>query len=263
MRRRSYSPSPPRGYGRRGRSPSPRGRYGGRSRDAPTSLLVRNLRHDCRPEDLRRPFGQFGPVKDIYLPRDYYTGEPRGFGFVQFVDPADAAEAKYQMDGQGFQGRQLTVVFAEENRKKPTEMRARERSGSGRSSRSYSYDRRRSPPRYSRSPPSRYARSRSRGYYSPKRRHYSRSLSPEDKRYSRERSYSRSPARELSPPPYNGSRSRSQTPVRERSPYDGGPRSRSRTPVGDRSPVRSPSRSRSRSPDDARYSRDPDRDVSP
>lgn len=53
--------------------------------------------------------------------------EPRGFGFVQYVDPADAGEAKYQMDGQIFQGRQLTVVFAEENRKKPQEMRSRER----------------------------------------------------------------------------------------------------------------------------------------
>ncbi|KAK6163759.1 hypothetical protein DH2020_000623 [Rehmannia glutinosa] len=127
MRGRSYTPSPPRGYGRRGRSPPRGGRYS--SRDAPTSLLVRNLRHDCRPEDLRRPFGQFGPVKDIYLPRDYYTGYPRGFGFVQYVDPADAAEAKYQMDGQILHGRELTVVFAEENRKKPTEMRARERGG--------------------------------------------------------------------------------------------------------------------------------------
>jgi hypothetical protein len=28
----------------------------------------------CRPEDLRRPFEQFGALKDIYLPRDYYTG---------------------------------------------------------------------------------------------------------------------------------------------------------------------------------------------
>ncbi|OAP05101.1 SCL30A [Arabidopsis thaliana] len=75
MRGRSYTPSPPRGYGRRGRSPSPRGRFGGsRDSDLPTSLLVRNLRHDCRQEDLRRPFEQFGPVKDIYLPRDYYTG---------------------------------------------------------------------------------------------------------------------------------------------------------------------------------------------
>lgn len=53
--------------------------------------------------------------------------EPRGFGFVQFLDPEDAAEAKYQMDGQILLGRELTVVFAEENRKKPSDMRARER----------------------------------------------------------------------------------------------------------------------------------------
>ncbi|XP_027176034.1 serine/arginine-rich SC35-like splicing factor SCL33 [Coffea eugenioides] len=191
----SYSPSPPRGYSRRYRSPSPRGRYGGRGRDLPTSLLVRNLRRDCRPEDLRGPFGEFGPLKDVYLPRDYYTGEPRGFGFVQYVDPADAAEAKYQMDGQVLRGRELTVVFAEENRKKPSEMRARERY------RGQSYDRRRSPPRYSRSPFSSQTYSRTPDYYSPspRRRYYSRSISPRDRRY-RKRSYSRSPY---------GSRSRS------------------------------------------------------
>ncbi|KAM6547845.1 hypothetical protein CsatB_019521 [Cannabis sativa] len=193
----SYSPSPTRGYSsRRRRSPSPRGRYGGRDRDLPTSLLVRNLRLDCRPEDLRGPFEQFGPLKDIYLPKDYYTGEPRGFGFVQFIDPADAADAKYHMDGQVLRGRELTVVFAEENRKKPSEMRARER---------YT----RSSSRYSRSP--RYARtySRSPDYYSPspRRRHYSRSMSPKDRRY-RGRSYSRSPY---------GSRSRSFSRSRSRS----------------------------------------------
>ncbi|KAK4725640.1 hypothetical protein R3W88_030557 [Solanum pinnatisectum] len=278
MRGRSYSPSPPRGYGRRGRSPSPRGgRYGGRSRDDPTTLLVRNLRHDCRPEDLKKPFGQIGPVKDIYLPRDYYTREPRGFGFIQYLDPADAAEAKYQMDGQVFQGRQLTVVFAEENRKKPQEMRARER-GSGRGGRNY--DRRGTPPRYHNSP--RYSRSpppRGCDYYSPpKRRQYSRSVSPEEKRYSRERSYSprggqgraysQSPPREQSPP-FNGSRSRSQSPVREHSPPYNGSRSRSRSPVRARSPVRghsrrqSPSQGHSRSPDAVHYSRNPDHDVSP
>ncbi|KAK4758142.1 hypothetical protein SAY87_019443 [Trapa incisa] len=239
MRGRSYTPSPPRGYGRRGRSPSPRGRYGGRGRDLPTSLLVRNLRHDCRPEDLRRPFGQFGAVKDIYLPRDYYTGEPRGFGFIQYVDPADAAEAKYQMDGYVLLGREITVVFAEENRKKPSEMRHRDR-GRGRS------DRRRSPPRYSRSPrrsrsPPRHARSRSRSleYHSPPpKRRYSRSPSPQQ-RHSRERSYTpprqsrQGRGRSYSPhsPPMNDSRSRSQTPVRGGSPppenysrdMDGGP----------------------------------------
>ncbi|PSS07846.1 Serine/arginine-rich SC35-like splicing factor SCL30A [Actinidia chinensis var. chinensis] len=204
MRGRSYSPSPPRGgYSRRRRSPSPRGRYGGRGRDLPTSLLVRNLRHDCRPEDLRGPFGEFGPLKDIYLPRDYYTGEPRGFGFVQYVDPADAEEAKYHMDGQILLGRALTVVFAQENRKKPVEMRARQRISRG-------SDRRGSPSRYSRSP--RYARSYSHSpdYYSPspRRGRYSRSISPCGRKH-RERSYSRSPY---------GSRSPSQSPIRSRSP---------------------------------------------
>lgn len=54
--------------------------------------------------------------------------EPRGFGFVQYLDPDDAADAKYHMDGQILHGRELTVVFAEENRKKPAEMRSRQRS---------------------------------------------------------------------------------------------------------------------------------------
>ncbi|KAB5519564.1 hypothetical protein DKX38_023883 [Salix brachista] len=194
----SYSPSPPRGYGRRHRSPSPRGRHGGRGRDLPTSLLVRNLRLDCRPEDLRRPFGRFGPLKDVYLPRDYYTGEPRGFGFVQYLEPADAADAKHHMDGEILFGRELTVVFAEENRKKPAEMRARDRVSGGRYS-----DRRRSPsPSYGRS----YSRS---PVYSPspRRRHYSRSVSPRDRRY-RDQTHSRSPY---------GSRSYSRSPVRNRS----------------------------------------------
>ncbi|GER50756.1 SC35-like splicing factor 33 [Striga asiatica] len=230
MRGRSYTPSPPRGYGRRGRSP-PRGGRHGRG-DAPTSLLVRNLRHDCRPEDLKRPFSQFGPVKDIYLPRDYYTNEPRGFGFVQYVEPADAADAKYHMDGQIFQGREVTVVFAEENRKKPTEMRARER-GRGRV-----YDRRRSPPRYSRSPSPRYGRapSRSRDYYStPPKRRYSRSVSPHGKR-----SYSRSPVpASRSPKKERLSRSpnRGHSPVRARSPSRSISRSRSPYAKSDRSPI--------------------------
>ncbi|KAK1393224.1 serine/arginine-rich SC35-like splicing factor SCL33 [Heracleum sosnowskyi] len=207
MRGRSYgySPSPPRDYrSSRRRSPSPRGCYGGRARDGPTSLLVRNLRHDCRPEDLRRPFGEFGPLKDVYLPRDYYSGEPRGFGFVQYVYPEDAEDAKYHMDSQVFLGRELTVVFAEENRKKPQEMRARGRS----------YDRKQSSERYRRS------YSRSPGYsLSPRARGrgYSRSISPRGRSY-RERSRSRTPY---------GSRSPSRSPVSSRSPRRSRSRSRS------------------------------------
>uniref|UniRef100_A0A2N9H3K2 RRM domain-containing protein n=1 Tax=Fagus sylvatica TaxID=28930 RepID=A0A2N9H3K2_FAGSY len=87
--------------------------------------------------------------------------EPRGFGFVQYVDPADAADAKYHMDGDAcFQLMALRLRAC------------RIRSV---------YDQRRSLLRYSRSP--RYARTHSRSpdYYSPspRWRHYSRSISLE------------------------------------------------------------------------------------
>ncbi|GLJ04950.1 hypothetical protein SUGI_0007660 [Cryptomeria japonica] len=170
----SYSPPPRRVYGRRGRSPSPRGHYDSRARDLPTSLLVRNICRDCRPEDLRQPFGRFGSLKDIYLPRDYYTGEPRGFGFVQYMDPVDAAEAKYYMDRQMFHGREITVVFAEERRKKPDDMRRREIIRHR-----VDYVRHYSPGDDVRS----HLRSQSPVYYSPHREPFSRSYSPDDRRY--------------------------------------------------------------------------------
>jgi FUS-interacting serine-arginine-rich protein 1 len=208
-RSRSYSPPPRRGRdgrdygGRSRRSPSPsRGRHRG---DPPTSLLVRNIPRDCRrSEDLRIPFERYGVVKDVYLPKDYYTGEPRGFGFVQYMDPSDAAEAQYHMDHQIINGREITVVFAEENRKKPQEMRSKERSR-GRSGYGGS-SRRRSPgyvrsfsrsPRHSRSPrrerPSRHSRS-----ITPLDRGHERSPSPvrrSSQHRGRKHSHSPPPAR--------------------------------------------------------------------
>lgn len=57
---------------------------------------------------------------------DVSCREPRGFGFVQYRDPADAADAQFRMDRQILAGREITVVFAEDNRKKPSEMRVQE-----------------------------------------------------------------------------------------------------------------------------------------
>uniref|UniRef100_A0A6N2M6I4 RRM domain-containing protein n=1 Tax=Salix viminalis TaxID=40686 RepID=A0A6N2M6I4_SALVM len=137
---RGYSPphysSPRRGYGGRGRSPPRRGYGGGggggggygRSKEQNSgSLLVRNIPLDCRPEELRGLFERFGAVRDVYIPKDYRTGEPRGFGFVQFVDPCDAMEAQHHMNGQVFGKRQMFVVVAADTRKRPEEMRHRAR----------------------------------------------------------------------------------------------------------------------------------------
>ncbi|XVF38594.1 hypothetical protein REPUB_Repub20aG0115700 [Reevesia pubescens] len=163
-RSRSYSPrrrsrTPPRGR-KRYYDNDPRDRHRShcdyRRSSLPSGLLIRNLPLDARQEDLRVPFERFGPLKDIYLPKNYYTGEPRGFGFVKFRYGEDAAEAKQRMNHQVIGGREIRIVFAEENRKTPQEMRLTGRtSGRDRGSR-------RTPPR---SPRRRY-------------RSYSRSLSP-------------------------------------------------------------------------------------
>ncbi|GAB2299843.1 hypothetical protein Dimus_033897 [Dionaea muscipula] len=195
---RRYSPgyySPPRReYGSRGRSPPrggyspsrrgyspPRRSYGGgygrRKEQSSGSLLVRNIPLDCRPEELRVPFERFGVVRDVYIPKDYYSGEPRGFAFVQFVDSYDASQAQYHMNKQIFAGREISVVLAAETRKRPEEMRRKTRQ--------------RGPPRYGgqRSPYYRHSRSRS----------VSRSRSPQIRSGSRavyrSRSYTPSPRR--------------------------------------------------------------------
>lgn len=36
-----------------------------------------------RPDDLRALFERMGPVRDVYIPLDYYTRESRGFAYVK------------------------------------------------------------------------------------------------------------------------------------------------------------------------------------
>ncbi|CAN6568801.1 unnamed protein product [Malus baccata var. baccata] len=192
---RRYSPqyySPPRrsyggggGGGGRGRSPPRR-----RKEQNTGSLLVRNIPLDCRAEELRASFERYGEVRDVYIPKDYYTGEPRGFAFIQFVDSYEAAEAQYHMNGKIFAGREISVVVAAETRKRPEEMRQRTRvrepSGHGGRRSSY-YGRSRSRSRSPRYPSGSRSRYRSRSY-SPAPRRRGDSISPSRRRRDNPRS---------------------------------------------------------------------------
>ncbi|KAK3031621.1 hypothetical protein RJ639_035627, partial [Escallonia herrerae] len=261
--RRSRTPLPPR---RRYDDPRDRRPIRDRRRSpAPSGLLIRNISLDARPEDLRVPFERFGPVKDVYLPKNYYTGEPRGFGFVKFRNGEDAAEAKHHLNHTVIGGREITIVFAAENRKTPQEMRK-----TGRTSGRYGgSNRRRSPPR---SPRRRYRchfftltisiqawfkmlyvtcllvvscllilccggkwtdrGRRARDYHSPSRsRSISRSPSPREDRAHRSRRKSPSPRKNMSPlDKERGSDLRSPSPR-----HNGGtPRGNDRSPHDER-----------------------------
>ncbi|EFN54489.1 hypothetical protein CHLNCDRAFT_17896, partial [Chlorella variabilis] len=62
-----------------------------------------------RAEEVRGKFERYGPIRDVYLPKDYYSGRPKGFGFIEFLDIRDAEEAIYNLDRTMFGGREIQV----------------------------------------------------------------------------------------------------------------------------------------------------------
>ena len=100
---------------------------GGRRDEGPpgVSLLIRNLSPDITTHDLQVAFGRIGELRDVYIPRDFHSQQPKGFAFVEYSDPENAREARDEMDKFVIKGRPLEVVFAQEKRKSPNEMRSR------------------------------------------------------------------------------------------------------------------------------------------
>lgn len=85
-------------------------------------LYVGNLSYQVTEQDLRDLFSQAGELQDVMLIVERETHRSKGFGFVEFVNEADAQKAIEMFHDQEVQGRRLTVNIA-----RPRE----ERSGGG------------------------------------------------------------------------------------------------------------------------------------
>lgn len=72
-------------------------------------LYVGNLSYNTSEDDLRTAFGAFGTVASVTIVKDKFTGESKGFGFVEMEDPAEAKSAIAGMGGKEVHGRQLKV----------------------------------------------------------------------------------------------------------------------------------------------------------
>jgi len=55
------------------------------------NIYVGNLSYDVSEESLRQVFGSFGQVTSAKLIKDKYSGQSRGFGFVEMLEEAQAA----------------------------------------------------------------------------------------------------------------------------------------------------------------------------
>ena len=73
------------------------------------NIYIGNLSHDVSDDDLRQEFEAFGQVESCSVIKDRYSGESRGFGFVEMPDKAEAQAAMDGLNGKDLKGRNLIV----------------------------------------------------------------------------------------------------------------------------------------------------------
>lgn len=88
------------------------------------NIYVGNLSSDVTEEDLRTLFEAHGQVSSINIIKDRFSGEPRGFGFVEMPSNSEAKEAVSHLNGTELKGRAIRVEEA-----RPRSDRGRGRGG--------------------------------------------------------------------------------------------------------------------------------------
>ncbi|MEO5722641.1 MAG: RNA-binding protein [Chthoniobacterales bacterium] len=84
-----------------------------------TKLYVGNLSFNTTETDLQDLFAQAGPVQEVTLMQDKFTGKSRGFAFVTMTTDADAQKAITEFNGKTVEGRPLTVNEARPREARP------------------------------------------------------------------------------------------------------------------------------------------------
>ena len=86
-----------------------------------TKLYVGNLSYQATDQELHDLFSEVGAVSSAQVVTDRYSGQSRGFGFVEMATEDDAQKAIAAINGRNVGGRSLVV----------NESRPREGSGGG------------------------------------------------------------------------------------------------------------------------------------
>lgn len=78
----------------------------------PMNLYVGNLSYTTTEDDLRKAFEAYGEITNVNIIKDKYSGDSRGFGFVEMSSNDDAREALENLNGAELGGRNLKVSEA-------------------------------------------------------------------------------------------------------------------------------------------------------
>jgi cold-inducible RNA-binding protein len=73
------------------------------------NIYVGNLPRTVNENDLRETFQAFGEVATTSIIKDKFSGESRGFGFIEMPKKDEAEKAISMLNGKDLKGRTATV----------------------------------------------------------------------------------------------------------------------------------------------------------
>jgi cold-inducible RNA-binding protein len=90
------------------------------------NIYVGNLAYDANDEDVRAAFAAYGQVSSATVIKDKFSGQSRGFAFVEMPDANEGQNAITSLNGVEIKGRALKV-----NEARPREEGGRPGGGGG------------------------------------------------------------------------------------------------------------------------------------
>ena len=77
-----------------------------------TKLFVGGIPYSITNQKLQEIFQQFGTVTSVNIITDKFSGQSKGFAFVEMEGDAEAQEAIKKLDGSDMEGRRIGVSVA-------------------------------------------------------------------------------------------------------------------------------------------------------
>lgn len=83
------------------------------------NIYVGNLPYSVTEDELREAFGEFGEVTSVNIIMDKFSGQSKGFGFVEMANNSEADEAIKALNESPMKGRNLRVNQAKPRSDRP------------------------------------------------------------------------------------------------------------------------------------------------
>jgi RNA recognition motif-containing protein len=83
------------------------------------NIYVGNLPYNISEDDLKTTFSEFGEVETVNIIKDKFSGQSKGFGFVEMPSNSEADKAIKALNDTALKGRNIKVNQAKPKSDRP------------------------------------------------------------------------------------------------------------------------------------------------